>query len=219
MKKSTASLLKSVAKPIETKKSASDIPELRGQEAIADELHNAVVAQKDAEVERKDKEELLLPAVTEEYMRLACAGRFTKTINIAGKDTPGIQVSFQDRFSAIPIDAEEELRALDPKFDEHFEQVRSISMKQASFDDLALLMKKLGKGISEIFQVSLKDTSDKTIDTLVAKLGEQDFTRLFEVALSLKAKEHLDEKLHEVPKAAHGFIKQAKGSVKLRASK
>ena len=220
MKKSTSSLLKDIARPVETKKkAASNIPDINGQEKLADKLHAAVVKAKDAAVEQKEAESDLLPLVEKEYERLARSGHFTKTLNIPGKDTAGIQISFQDRFSPIPIENETELRALDPKFDEHFEETRFLSIKQADHEVIALLMKKLGKNISDMFSISLKDTSDKTIDTLVEKLGADDFKRLFDVNLGLRAKEHLDEKMHEIPAAAKPFIKQAKGAVKLRASK
>lgn len=219
MKKSTAALLKSVAKPEAPKKSKSDIPDLMGKEKLADKLHSAVVTAKNALVEQAEAEGELLPQVVKEYERLAREGRFTKSINVPGKDTPGVQITFQDKFSAIPASAEDELRRLDPKFDEHFEEVRSLSIKQTDHAAFELLMKKLGKGISDIFSISLKDTSDKTIDMLVSKLGETDFARLFDVQLGIKAREHLDEKVHELPDAVRPFIKQAKGAVKLRASK
>lgn len=219
MKKSTAALLKSVAKPEAPKKAKSDIPDLLGKEKLADKLHNAVLDAKNASVEQQEAEGELLPEAIKEYERLATLGKFTKSINIPGKETAGVQITFQDKFSAIPATAADELRALDPKFDEHFEETRSLSIKQADHAALEFLMKKLGKGISDIFSISLKDTSDKTIDMLVSKLGETDFARLFEVQLGIKAREHLDEKVHELPSAVKPFIKQAKGAVKLRASK
>jgi len=219
MKKSTAALLKAVARPIAPSKPGADIPDLVGHEKLADDLHEAVVKQKDAEAERKMAEGDLLPLVESEYLKLAQSNSFTKTINVPGKSTGGVQITFQDRFSPIAIENEAELRALDPKFDEHFEQKRSIALKGSDLDVLQLLIKKLGKNISDIFAVSLKDTSDNTIDLLVSKLGEEDFAKLFDVQLSLVAKDHLDEKIHEIPTKARGFIKQAKGAVKLKASK
>lgn len=219
MKKSTAALLKSAAKPLDTKKKASDIPELTGHEKFADKLHNAVLKIKEAGNEVKEAEGELLPLAEAEHARLAASGAFTKTINIPGKATAGVQITWQDVFSAIPSENEEELKKVDPKFDEHFEEVRSLILKQTSHADITFLLKKLGKEITDIFSISLKDTSGATIDMLADKLGADDFLRLFEIKTGLKTKKGLDEKMHELPAAVKPFLKQAKGAVKLRASK
>ncbi len=214
-----SSMLKSLAKPFhKTQKGRkSDIPALLGHEKTADALHEAVKAANDAKAEQASLEEDLLPVVGKEYRRLASDNQFTKSINIPGDKTEGVQITYQDKFVPIPIEHETELRAMDPKFDEHFEQKRSLGMKRADHDAIALLMKKLGKNITDLFSISLNDTSDEAINLLVAKLGQDTFAEMFNVELTLVAKEGLDRKVHELPKT--DLIRQYKGAVKLRASK
>ena len=217
MKKTAASILNQAASPFPVKKtnSKSTVPNVTGFEKLADQLNNAVAVAKEAEADRKLAEEELLPKLEEYRLKQYRAGKFSKSFNVVGKATNGVQITYQDKFSGISAEHEQELRALDPKFDDHFEQVRSIKLKRTDLEMLQMVIKKLGKNVTDIFEISLKKTDDATIEMLGEKFGNE-FANIFEVVLSLIAKEHLDEKLHEIPETAMGFVKQAKGSVKLR---
>lgn len=216
MKKTAASaLLKAVAKPAPEKKSKSDVPVLEGFEALADQLNLAVSARKEAEGRAAMAESELLPEIRKEYLKRAKSGAFVKSFDIPGSETGGVQLTWQDKFSDIPVEHEDELRALDPRFDEHFVQKRNISLRNTDVDQIKQLLKLLGPAMSDIFSISLKKTDDATIEMLAKKLGE-DFAKTFDITLSLQAKEGLDRSVHEIPDAAMGFVKQAKASVKVK---
>jgi hypothetical protein len=214
-KQSASALLKSVGKAVPAKsEKKSDIPEIEGMGKLADALTKAVLAFKEAEDDKKSAEEALLPKIDAKYREFAKAGKFTKSFNVVGEKTAGVQITYQDKFSAISADHEDELKSLDPKFDEHFEQKRIISCKRTDLEMLQMLIKKLGKDVTDIFDITLKKTDDATIEMLGKKFGDE-FGHIFDVGLQVVAKKDLDTKIHEIPEAALGFVKQAKGAVKL----
>lgn len=182
------SLLKS--KNTKSSKKESDVPEIPGLEVLADEVHELKVAAENAEAAFRVGEDGLLKQVRSVYQAHALDGSFSKSFNIAGEETNGVQVTFQDRFSEIDIANESALK------------------------------KSLGQDFSKILEqkrvIQLKKTDDATISELVKKLGQETFERIFEVKLSLVTKSGVDEKQFSLPAAVQELIKQFKASVKLR---
>jgi len=164
------------------------IPELDCP-ALADLTYAAYVASKDAEATFKALESQVVELTSAAYAQHAQSGEFTKSLNIPGTTSAGVQVSYKDQFSAIPIEQEPDLKeALGEKFDTYFEQKRDLS---------------------------LVDTSDETIQLLIKKLGPDEFRRIFAIKITLTCKADMDRKQFELPVAATAIIKQYKPALKI----
>lgn len=186
-KKASVNVSEMLAAQAVSSKKKSEIP-AEAPSRLFDEGAALKVAAQDAEAAWRVKEAEILEAVQAKYAALAEAGNFSKTIDCPGIKTPGLQVSFTDRFSAIPLAEAADLRAVDPEFSKHFEEKR---------------------------EISLRDTDDSTVERLIAKLGEKMFAEIFEVKMSVVAKAGMDERQFEVSPKIRAFLKQAKPSVKL----
>jgi len=176
------------AKP---KKGKAGIPELTDCGDLADRTHAAYMANKDAEAAFKALEGQVLDLTSAAYEQHAKTGDFTKSFNIPGSNTPGVQVSYKDQFSALPIEQEAGLREqLGEKFDTYFEQKR---------------------------ELSLVDTSDDTIKLLIKKLGEDEFRRIFAIKVTLTTKPDMDRKQFDLPEgvAMLSGLKQYKPALKI----
>jgi hypothetical protein len=123
------------------------------------------------------------------------AFNYQTSIECPGQVTSGVLVINPDRFCGIDIEMEGELRKLDPDYDKHFVEVRDVKVKKDAFSD--------------------KTISDATIKTLIDKLGEEEFTRIFDVSVKIGAQKGLAEKWDNVPDAVKPFIKQVKSSVRV----
>lgn len=168
----------------------SSVPKVVGREALSDKVAVAYEAYRDAEAAFRAIEGTLLEVANGIYEGRAKEGQFSKSLNFNGAETAGVQVSYQDKFSDLPIEAEGELRrALGDRFNACFEQKRSISMKI---------------------------TDDETVRMLVEKLGQEVFSKIFEIKISLATKDDMDRRQFELPSAARSLMKQYKASVKLR---
>jgi len=174
------------AAPKKGKKGA--IPVVEGQEELADRAYKANTEMKDATASYKALEAQILDITAEEYEAMAQSGDFSKTFNVQGVATPGVQVSYKDAFSAIPIEEKDELQEkLGDRFDTYFEEKRDLS---------------------------LVDTSDETIQLLLEKLGQDEFRRIFEIKVSIVAKADMDRKQFDLPDDVRPA--QYKASVKIR---
>ena len=74
-------------------KSASKVPQVSGYEDIADEIVKLYKQAEDAEAAFRKKEADLISQVNALYEKYASQGNFSKSFNIAGDDTPGVQVT------------------------------------------------------------------------------------------------------------------------------
>ena len=172
-------------------KSKSSIPELTDCGDLADRTHTAYLASKDAEAAFKALEGQVLELTAVAYEANARSGDFAKSLNLPGSKTPGVQVSYKDQFSALPIEQEAVLREqLGEKFDALFEQKR---------------------------ELSLVDTSDDTIKLLIKKLGEDEFRRIFAIKVTLATKPDMDRKQFDLPEgvAMLSGLKQYKPALKI----
>lgn len=126
------------------------------------------------------------------YSERALSGNFAKSMNLDGETTPGVQVTYSDKFSTIEADseAESELRkAVGKRFDELFEEKR---------------------------EISLEKSDDATIQLLLEKLGEEAFAEIFKVKVRIAAKKGFDKIQFELPPQVREIVKQASPSVKVR---
>jgi hypothetical protein len=182
-----SSLLKAnQSAPVKT--GTSKVPTLPA-DALHDQVAEAYTAFKDAEAAFRAIETELLQKTDALYAANALDGSFSKSFNLPGRQTTGVQVTYQDRFSAIPDSNEEDLKALlGAKYSQYFEESR---------------------------QLQLSDTSDQTIDLLTKKLGEETFLKLFKIKLTITAKPDMDRRQFDLDDASRAYLKQFKASVKL----
>jgi hypothetical protein len=164
------------------------IPELTEHGELADRVANASKAMKDSKAAFAAVEAQLLDITAVEYEQRATSGEFTKTLNVQGVATSGVQVTYKDMFSAIDIEEKAELEErLGDRFALFFEEKRVLT---------------------------LTDTSDAAIQLLLEKLGPETFKQLFEIKVSIGAKGDLDRKQYDIPEDIRPT--QAKASVKVR---
>lgn len=187
-----SSFLKKVAVS-ESPKKGSSVPLVQVlTKKEADELVALKEQFNDVESRFRVAEAGALSRVREAYRDRALSGDFSKSINIEGEKTEGVQFTFQDRFGQIPADDVATLKVeLGKDFDRHFEQKRVLT---------------------------LKSTDDAVIEKLLAKLGEKAFTEIFEVQLPVVAKKGLDKDQFSFSEKAQAILEkiQFKASLKLR---
>lgn len=165
-----------------------DHPEVDSAKGLADATYHAYKAVKDAEAAFAACEGQLLEIVRPEYEGHAKAGNFAKTFNVAGDETPGVQVSYKDMFKKVPLERESELRErLGDKFDNFYYQKRDLS---------------------------LKDTSDEVVTLLLQKLGEDTFRNIFKIEISIACKPDMDRKQWELAEDCRP--EQYKAALKIR---
>jgi hypothetical protein len=156
--------------------------------SLADRNYVAKVAFEEAEANFRIVEAELLVVATQNYVENAHSN-FSKSTNFLGSKTSGVQVTFTDRFSDLPVESEEGLReVLGDKYGNFFEESRKLELTK---------------------------TDDSTIQLLIKKLGEETFLEIFKIKVSIKAKDDLDRKQFDLPESVRSQLKQAKPSVKL----
>jgi hypothetical protein len=184
-----SSFLQANATKTPTKSKKHAIPVVEGHGQLADKCREAYTTMKDAEATFKAIEEEVLTKVSPEYEACALRGEFTKTFNVEGTTTSGVQISWKDSFTAIKIEEKPTLQEeLGDRFDTYFEEKR---------------------------EVSLADTSDAAIQSLIAKLGPDDFQKYFSVKLSLIAKADMDRKQFDLPTSVRNRVNQYKPALKI----
>lgn len=166
-----------------------EYPELSFQQE-ADQVYRAKLTLEEAETNFRAAERRLLDLVRPEYENHAERGEFSKTFEVTGLDTPGVQVNYKDAFTSISFDKEE------------------------------LLKKKLGEQYEYFFFqkriICLADTSDPTIRVLLAKLGEEDFKKFFKIEMCVATQQDMDRKQFELSAEVRLVVQQHKPSLKLR---
>ena len=181
-------LLKENAKPKE--KSKAQTVTDTGLGRLADKVYKSYQEFKDAEASFRAVEGEMLVKTDPIYQENAKANQFSKSLNIDGQETPGIQVSYQDRFSPVGSEGETELKELlGNKFDSYFDEKRTLKVA---------------------------DTSDQAVEFLIGKLGKETFLKYFEIEVSCVAKKDMDRRQFELSEHERAFLKQYKASVKAR---
>jgi len=175
-----------------TSKKGKGVPELPGHEALADRASKAYKAMKDAAADYALVEADILAVTGPEYEARSRRGEHSKSFDLPGVMSKGMQVVYQDKFSDLDIAQEAGLRdQLGEKFDTYFEQKRKLTLKEDA-------------------------TDDKTIQALLKLLGPDEFRRIFEVKITLGCKDDMDRKQFEIPEGIRTLagLKQAKPGVK-----
>lgn len=173
------------------------VPVVEGHEGLADKVHNAYKLNKDAEAAFRLVEGELLGITDGLYSERSKKGDHTKSLDLPGCETSGVQVTYQDKFSALAIEQEPALKAaLGEKYDSLFEQKRELTVKA-------------------------EHTDAKGIKLLREKLGDELFLQIFEIKVTVVAKADMDRRQFELPEGVATLcgLKQAKASVKLRKGK
>lgn len=160
---------------------------------LSDLVYGAYEAFKDAEANYRTVESTLVEQVRKHYEEFAGEGNFSKTFDVEGTDTPGVQVSFKDNFCDIDVEKEDLLhKKLGQKFDQYFQQVR---------------------------EMELKDTSDATVHFLMEKLGQEKFLELFAIKMHISCKPDFDRRQWELSQEIRLVVRQHKPAVKIRADR
>jgi len=137
----------------------SSVPEVIGHESLTDQVYTAYQRAKDSEAVFRAAETSLLVIANEEYVKRAISGSFTKSLNFEGNASPGLQVSFSDKFQDVPLEKRDDLRAAcGGEYDRLFFTKRKIAVNATSAENnetLAFLMKATGDRFNEIFDVSI----------------------------------------------------------------
>lgn len=190
LKKDVGLLLKSRANSSDAPRTKGGVPMISGLESKADQLAGLYDAFKQAEAEFRALEGEVLVETDSLYEKRAQDGQFSKSLNLEGNKTNGIQVTYQNKFVSIPSENEGELKTiLGEKFNTYFEQKRDLK---------------------------LQVTDDKTIQLLIDKLGEKVFFEIFSIDVSIVPKGDMDRNQFNLPEQARAFLKQYKASVKKR---
>jgi hypothetical protein len=172
---------------------SAGVPEVTGHAKLADKVHRAYKEAKDAEAAFRLVEGELLEVTDAEYEKRSKAGDHTKSMNLPGTETGGVQVVYQDKFSALSIEQEPGLKdALGADvYATMFEQARELKVKK-------------------------KHTDAAGIKLLREKLGDELFLSIFEIKVTVVAKPDMDKKQFDIPEAVRTLcgLKQAKAGVK-----
>lgn len=170
----------------------SSVPSESVDTSLVDRHVAAKIALTDAEAVYAVVDAELLGEAGRIYAERAQAGNFAKSMNLEGAATPGVQVVYTDRFTAVEAgtDQEAQLReAVGNRFDAFFEEKRTLTLEK---------------------------TDDATIATLIEKLGEETFTAIFKIRVQIAPKEGFDKLQFELPPQVRSIVKQSKASVRLR---
>ena len=178
-----------VAATASAKAKTSKVPAVSGFEDLADEVSRLYTENEDAEAAFRKKEADLIAQINKRYEEFAKRGTFSKSINVLGEKTAGVQVSYRDQFVDITADKEADLKnILTDKYDLFFKKNR---------------------------EISVKITDDDTVRLLITKLGKEDFIRIFDVRQKIATKPDMDRKQFTLPSDVKIMLRQYKPAVKL----
>lgn len=187
-KKKATNILERMTKQ-STTKAKSKLP-LISDESITEVVDTALELKKeiaDIETRLDVQESLLRNRVFTEYAR--DKGK-TSSYKLQGTGPNTLTCSFKNKFSHVPLDTKESLvNTLGEKFPQYF---------------------------TEVYEISVKDTSVGKIQELIDLVGEEKFMECFEVKKSyLKVCADMNSRQFELPKEVRNFIKQDNASIKI----
>lgn len=153
-------------------KGRRETPVLTGLGKLADAAHRAYKLFKDSEAGFRKAESALMELVAPKYEQGAKSGDFSKSYNVEGEETGGVQVKWQDRF------------------------------KPRSFTDEVLkevLGDKVGQYYTTQRKLTAAEPTDQDIQDLIAALGPDRFKLLFKIEINYQAKPGMDLRQFELP--------------------
>jgi hypothetical protein len=190
MAKTKLSISKQLSQVAKVSAKKSDKPVLDSMKSLVDSTVEMKKELEDLENQYAQTEKQLLEQAYKVYDGVR-ESAYTSSVLCEGSKTTGCMVIFQDKFSNLPLEMEDELRKLDPEYDEHFVESRKLSVKRTG-----------------------KEIPDETIEKLMKALGKE-FSDIFEVKQEIGTKKGLAERFNELPKEVQERLSQAKGSVRL----
>jgi hypothetical protein len=190
MAKSKLSISKQLGQVAKVSSKKSDKPVLDSMKSLVDSTVEMKKELEDLKNQYDQTEAQLLGEAYKVYDSVRDSA-YASSILCEGSKSNGCMVIFQDKFSNLPIEMEDELRKLDPEYDEHFVESRKLSVKRTG-----------------------KEIPDETIEKLMKALGKE-FSEIFDVKQEIGTKSGLAEKFNELPKEVQERLSQAKGSVRL----
>lgn len=169
-------------------------PTLVGAEKLVDQVAEAKQALVDQIAAYEQLEQTLTSQTKQIYSDARKDGNYSSSIFAKGDQSNGLMVVYSDKFSALPIEMEDELRKLDPKFDDHFVESRELKVRKNAGD---------GKTIT-----------DNVIEELMKKLGEARFNEIFDVKVAIAPRKGTAEIWEQLPVEIRNQLRQADPSVR-----
>jgi hypothetical protein len=185
-------LKKSAAAP-KPKAGKNEKPVVSGSEILVDQVVKMKKELEDLEAKYAEVEGSLKDISYEAYCEARKRGQFSNSILCEGKDTNGCMQVYSDKFSTLPTEMEKKLRDLDPDYDKHFYEKRTLKIKCDQ-----------GKTIS-----------DARIEEILQALGDK-FDTYVEVKVEIGAKPGTAENWEELPPSIQDVLRdlQAKPSTR-----
>lgn len=174
-------------------------------------------------------------AVAEEiYEERAKEGLFNKSVNLAGKEFEGLNVSFSDSFSGIPTESEQAIidayinsgmteDEAKKAFAKNFEEGRTVKMVDTSNETISALATLLKFG--QLLAADKTDVSEVAEDLeklrrdLRGRLnrgGRLEFGEIFSSDIVLVPTKGMDERQFDQPEEVRGLLNQKKASTKIK---
>jgi hypothetical protein len=218
------------AKSNNTSKGAADY--ITGYEDLVDNAvqRHFVANQAKAVYEAIDAEVI---AVAEGfYAENARNGKFVKSVNLAGDKFEGLNVSFQDSFSSIPVESKEAIinayiksgmteNEAHKAFEENFEEGRSVKMKDTSDETISVLSTLLR--FAQILVMNENAFEKEEIKKLrsdlrgsVSRGGRIVFGEIFTSDVVLVTKKGMDMRQFSQPEEVRDLLKQKKAATKVK---
>lgn len=189
-----SNVLRKANKAGATKTAKKNHVRLENESTLVDKVAELKQELADLETKYEQTEQQLIDRARVLYDAERQANNYQTAIECEGNKTNGLMVVFADKYLALPVEMEDDLKKVDPKYDQHFLELREIKVKKDAFAD--------------------KTVSDSTIKLLIDKLGEDKFTEIFDITVKIGTVKGLASIIDSVPTAARGLLTQAKPSVR-----
>lgn len=161
------------------------------QAKAADQVNETKIAFQDAETAFKlASQNLIENFIQPEYAKRAVKGAFSKSFNVPGLNTSGVQVVYQDRFTPISRKSIEDFQ----------------SIERAIGDHIGCFEKQI--------QVKLRDPSPESFAKLAALLGER-LHEMFDITPSLAPIKGMDQRQWQLPDQVKSYLHQYSPSIRL----
>ena len=237
-KQAENALATAAAKAPKKKSAKTFIP---GHETLVDQVIRRKMVCEQAKGLLDEVEQTIIIEATKIYAENAQKGQFAKSIDLAGDEFDGVNVSYSDSFGAIPMesahtiieaykavadgdtDEEREQNAV-KMFQERFTEIRGIKLADTSDETIAILSRLLK--FATLLTQDAANPTDMVDDFIrlrsdlrgsAKRGGKLDFGEIFEVVRGLSPASGMDKEQFGQPAAVRALLKQKKASVKVTA--